>query len=405
MKFWFKTTLAVAAVGLLSLSGVRVSGQAPAQGKAAPKGRAATPANAQAKAPEQGNGAAKITAGDFFKNVTTPTLKDLTPADFILAMGLVADNLGLDCADCHPGAGSDKVDWVIDTPQKKTARKMIEMVGAINKTNFAGVQMVTCWTCHHGRDIPATTVALDSVYSNPNSERDDIVKPQAGQSATAILDKYIAAMGGAQRLAAITSYVATGKSVGYEGLGGDGEFTIYAKSPNQKTTHISFKDHPERGDSTWAFDGKIGWIKTPRGLLGEYEVSGTGLDGARFDAQMGFPGQIKTLFTNWRVGPMESLGDRDFNIVQGGTARGLLVTLYFDTQTSLLSRMIIYTSSPIGRAPTQVDFSDYRDVGGVKFAFDRNFLWLDGRWEAKLTGIKTNVAIDAKMFGKPSASK
>ena len=165
-------------------------------------------------------------------------------------MGLVADNLGLDCADCHPGAGSDKADWVIDTPQKKTARKMIEMVGTINKTNFAGVQMVTCWTCHHGRDIPATTIALDAVYSTPNSERDDLVKAVPGQSAAAIFDKYIAALGGAQRLAAITSYIATGKSVGYEGLGGEGEFNIYAKSPNQKTTEISFKDHPERGNST-----------------------------------------------------------------------------------------------------------------------------------------------------------
>ena len=29
---------------------------------------------------------------------------------------------------------------------------MIEMVGAINKANFGGAQMVTCWTCHHGRD-------------------------------------------------------------------------------------------------------------------------------------------------------------------------------------------------------------------------------------------------------------
>ena len=403
MKLSLRLTLAVAGLAFIGLSGAKLLGQADTKGKAVTQGKAATQAKAAAetKAPASG----KPTAEEVFKNVTTPTLKVLSPDDFILTMGLIADNLGLDCADCHPGAGSDKVDWVIDTPQKKTARKMIEMVGTINKTNFAGVQMVTCWTCHHGRDIPATTVALDSVYSNPNSERDDIVKPQAGQSATAILDKYIAALGGAQRLNAITSYIATGKSVGYEGLGGDGEFTIYAKSPNQKTTRINFKDHPERGDSTWAFDGKIGWIKTPRGLLGEYEVSGTGLDGTRFDAQMAFPGQIKTLFNNWRVGPMESLGDRDFNIVQGGTARGLLVTLYFDTQTNLLSRMIIYTSSPIGRAPTQVDFSDYRDVGGVKFPFDRNFLWLDGRWEAKLTGVRTNVAIDAKMFGKPSDSK
>jgi len=343
MKVWLRLTLAVTGLAVIGLSGVKLLGQAAAQGKAPAQGKAATSA-----AP------GKPTAGEVFKNVTTPTLKGLTPDDFILAMGLIADNLGLDCADCHPGAGSDKVDWVIDTPQKKTARKMIEMVGTINRTNFAGVQMVTCWTCHHGRDIPATTVALDSVYSNPNSEKDDVVKAVAGQSANTILDKYIAALGGAQKLAGLTSFVATGKSVGYEGLGGDGEFTIFAKSPNQKTTQIRFKDHPERGDSTWAFDGKTGWIKTPRGLLGEYEVTGSGLEGTRLDAEMAFPGQIKQLFTNWRVGPQESLGDRDFNIVQGGTARGLLVTLYFDIQTGLLAREIIYTPSPIGRVPTQV---------------------------------------------------
>lgn len=394
MNSWSKATFAAAAMAVIGLTGVRLLGQAATQGKAA----------TQSKAADQGKAAAsgKPTAAQFFKNVTTPTLGALSPDDFILAMGLVADNLGLDCADCHPGAGSDKVDWVIDTPQKKTARKMIEMVGAINKTNFAGVQMVTCWTCHHGRDRPATTIALDTVYSAPNSERDDLVTAVPGQSAAAIFDKYIAALGGAQRLAAITSYVATGKSVGYEGLGGTGEFNIYAKSPNQKTTEISFKDHPDRGKSVWAFDGRTGWITTPRGLLGEYEVTGTGLDGVRFDAQMAFPGQIKTLFTNWRVGQMETLGDKDFNVIQGGgTARGLLVTLYFDTKTNLLGRMIVYTSSPIGRAPQQVDFEDYRDVGGVKFPFKDTFLWLDGRWTAEIANIRTNVAIDAAKFGKP----
>ena len=113
VKFWSKVTLALSAAALLSLSGVKMSGQAPAKGKAAPQGKA-TPA-----------AAAKITAGDFFKNVTTPTLKELSPADFILAMGVLTDDLGLDCADCHPGAGSDKADFVIDTPQKRTARKMI----------------------------------------------------------------------------------------------------------------------------------------------------------------------------------------------------------------------------------------------------------------------------------------
>ena len=105
MKFWSKVTLATAAVALLSLSGVRLAGQAPAPGKAATQGKAQGKAETPAKA-----GPAKVTAGEFFKNVTTPTLKDLTPDDFILAMGLVADNLGLDCADCPPNAGTDKAD-------------------------------------------------------------------------------------------------------------------------------------------------------------------------------------------------------------------------------------------------------------------------------------------------------
>src|SRR4051812_29194037 len=76
------------------------------------------------------------TAGETFKNVTTTSLKNLTVDDFLGTMGVISADLGLDCADCHPGAGSDKVDWVVDTPQKVTARKMIDMVAAINKNNF-----------------------------------------------------------------------------------------------------------------------------------------------------------------------------------------------------------------------------------------------------------------------------
>ena len=246
-------------------------------------------------------------------------------------MGVIADDLGLDCADCHPNAGTDQVDWVVDTTAKRTARRMVEMVATINRTNFAGVQKVTCWTCHHGRDIPASTIALENLYDTPNSEKDDIVKAETdGPSATQILDKYIEALGGAQKLAGLTSFVATGASLGYMGLGGNGDFTIYAKAPNQKTTLITFKDHPDRGESTWAFGGPAGWIKTPRGLLGEYELVGGELDGARLEAQMAFPGQIKQALTNWRVGPKQPIGDRDFQVVQGTGPRNLLATLYFD---------------------------------------------------------------------------
>jgi hypothetical protein len=67
----------------------------------------------------------------------------------------------------------------------------------------------------------------------------------------------------------------------------------------------------------------------------------------------------------------------------------------------LLVRMIRYTSSPIGRVPTQIGYADCRDVGGIKLPFEYSFLWLDGRFTAKITDVKTNVPIDAAKLGKP----
>src|SRR5215471_15613770 len=156
------------------------------------------------------------TAGETFKNVTTSTLKGLTVDDFIGAMGVMAAGLGYDCADCHRNAGYDTVNWADDSmPTKVTARKMVEMVDTINRTNFAGVQVVTCWTCHHGREIPATSVALDRLYDTPNEEKDDIIaKDPDGPPSAQILDKYIAAVGGVDRLSRLTSFIATGTQDG-----------------------------------------------------------------------------------------------------------------------------------------------------------------------------------------------
>jgi photosynthetic reaction center cytochrome c subunit len=380
MKLWWWMNLAVAGLAGVWLSGLSLAAQ----------GQAAAPATGKK-------------AGEAFKNVTTSTLKELSVDDFVASMGLISANLGLDCADCHPDAGTDKADFVIDNPRKVTTRRMVEMVATLNRTNFAGQQRVTCWTCHHGRITPSTTISLDAWYDAPSTELDDTVRQESGQpTADQVLEKYIQALGGAQRLAGLTSFVATGSALGYGDLGGNADFTMLAKTPNQRATLITYKD-TQRPASVWAFDGRAGWIKTPRGLLGEYELIGSELDGARLEAQLSFPGQIKQALTNWRGAAIRSIGDRDFTVVQGSGPRGFLATLYFDPASGLLSRMVRYGPSPIGRMPTQIDYSDYRDVGGIKFPFEYKFTWLDGRYTAKLQKIETNVAIDATKFGRPAA--
>lgn len=353
---------------------------------------------AKAQAPKQ-------TASQVFKNVTTASLKNLTVDDFLSAMGVISADLGLDCADCHPGAGSDKVDWVIDPPRKLMARKMINMLADINKTNFGGVQSVTCFSCHHGKLRPTTTIQLDKLYGPPNDEQDDLVTPITdGPNANAIVDKYLAALGGAQKLSSVKSFIATGTSLGYGGLGGGGSFHIYAQAPDKRTVDIEFKDHPERGDSTWKYNGKTGWIKSPRGLLKDYDVTGSELNGQRLDAMMAFPGQIKTTLTNLRVGVGDDIGEHSVDTVQANGPNRELVTLSFDRKTGLLVRMVRYGVSPVGRVPVQYDYDDYRDVSGVKFPFKYTFSWLDGRQQFQLSQVQVNAPIEASMFEKPASA-
>jgi photosynthetic reaction center cytochrome c subunit len=382
MKFWSsRLTLSVAAIAVAFLSGVPLAGQAgtPAKGK---------------------------TAGEVFKNVTTSPLKGLTVDDFMGSMGVMAAALGFDCADCHTGAGTDKVVWESDTNRKKMARKMTEMVAVINKDNFGGQPLVSCWTCHHGKDVPATTIALDNLYGPPNDEKDDIItKDDSQPPAAQILDKYIQALGGAAKLATLKSFTAVGSQGGYVQVKGGGQFEIFAKSPDQRTVRVTYKDAPDRGNQTRSFNGTAGWTTTPRALLGEYEVTGTELDGFHFDAELAFPGNIKTFLTNPRVGYPDTIDGKDVMVVQGRGPRNLLVTLYFDKQTGLLVREIRFGRTPIGRVPSQVDYSDYRDVGGIKFPFQYKFQWLDGRDNYQLTDVKVNVPIDESWFGKPGLMK
>src|SRR3984957_2074956 len=87
-------------------------------------------------------------ADDAFKNIQV--LKGIPVDEFMGTMGLFSAALNVCCGDCHVGAGGDNPRWdADDKPEKKIARRMVQMVNTINKTNFGGAQMVTCWTCHH----------------------------------------------------------------------------------------------------------------------------------------------------------------------------------------------------------------------------------------------------------------
>src|SRR2546421_8472656 len=74
-------------------------------------------------------------AEDVFKNVQV--LKGLPTDEFMSTMGIFSAALGMSCEDCHASNDAKWENYALDTsPRKTTARKMVEMVAALNKNNF-----------------------------------------------------------------------------------------------------------------------------------------------------------------------------------------------------------------------------------------------------------------------------
>src|ERR1044071_848599 len=114
------------ALGVLATIALSLLSSAPAAGQA---GQAAA--------------ARQLMSEQAFKNVTV--LKGIPVDEFMNTMGFISAATNYNCIDCHVEPRSEG-DWSVyaqDTPRKETARRMIQMVQDINRTNFKGVRVVT----------------------------------------------------------------------------------------------------------------------------------------------------------------------------------------------------------------------------------------------------------------------
>jgi len=349
--------------------------------------------------------AKQLTSEQAFKNVTV--LKGIPVDEFMNTMGFISASTNYNCADCHlePKVEGDWSAYAQETPRKAIARRMILMVQSINKTNFGGARVVTCYTCHRNvQGAPKVTPSLTEQYGEPPTPDPNEVEirrqsPEA-PSADQIFDKYLQAVGGAQKAAAITSIVFKGTYEGYAEP--KAPVDIYIKAPNKRTMVV----HTDGGDRTTTFDGINGWMAAPSAdkPFPVIPYSSGDLDGARLDAVLSLPAAIKQVIAKPLTGA-SSIDDKDVAVIQGTVNGGRSsVKLYFDKQSGFLVRQVRYADTVLGRVPIQVDYSDYRDVApaGFKLPFHIITTWTDGRSDVRLTSAETNVAIDAAKFNQPA---
>jgi hypothetical protein len=358
-------------IAFLAIGGI-VMGSAKAQSGAAP------PADVPKKAEEQ------------FKNIQV--LKGIPADQLVPGMQFIAASLGVECQFCHVEGAFEKD----DKKPKQMARKMMAMMFAINKDNFDGHRDVTCYSCHRGSAVP---VGIPPVMTEePKSGMIEAKKVEGGEvsapSADRLIDKYMEAVGGAAAVEKITSRVMKG-SITF----GDRKIPIdiYSKDPDKR---ISFTHTPD-GDSVTAFDGREGWLGFPGRPA--REMHGSELDAAAMDADLHFAVHLKGMFSEAEVSGTEKVGGRDTFVVIGQREGKPPLRLYFDEQSGLLVRLVRYGETPLGLLPTQIDYADYREAGGVKIPFRWTLARTSGRFTIQLGDVKENAPVDDAKFAKPPA--
>ena len=101
-----------------------------------------------------------------------------------------------------------------------------------------------------------------------------------------VLDRYLEAIGGAGRLAKVTSFTGKGTYAGFDTGFKEVPVEVFGKAPNQRTTVV----HMDYGENVRVYDGRNGWFAGPDAPVPLQPLTSGVLDAARLEALVAFPG-------------------------------------------------------------------------------------------------------------------
>jgi hypothetical protein len=325
------------------------------------------------------------TAEQVYKNIQV--LKELRASELDGVMNFMCAALGVGCTYCHTNP------WESDQKTaKNAARRMIQMTRGINAEHFSGNPAITCYTCHRGQHNsvpnPPVDIATDKT-PDPEASAPKATLPHSDE----VIENYVRAVGGAGAIAAITTRVSRGT-----------ETTTNRMTPPQKLSIEIMQTAPDklvivrndvRGTTTEGFDGVAGWIKDERG---SHEFQDSKLTGLKKDADFFRYLKIRDTYPQMRLLERDKIGDREVYVIGATSREGDRDKLYFDVANGLLVRKSTAFRTAFGTIPEVTEFSDYRDVRGVKLPFNITWSRPPFGYVRVFTEIKLNSQIDPLRF-------
>jgi hypothetical protein len=234
-----------------------------------------------------------------------------------------------------------------------------------------------------------------------------IAPPSAAQTVDELVTKNIAARGGMDKIKAIDTLKIT-RTVA-TGIGNNVRVIIYKKRPQlyrgeQGPTQAGAPLIPRGVNADDAWDTVQGKITTrPEPAESETREIDADFDGLLVDWKekghtVTFEGQ-------------ETLPGGPTHKLKVTTKSGVVRTVYLDAKTGLERRHSSVMTLPNGRKlDVVIDFSNWQDVNGVKFAFDINEDRVDPKGGTPAQSfvtytekIEANVPIDEALFSTPKS--
>jgi zinc protease len=215
-------------------------------------------------------------------------------------------------------------------------------------------------------------------------------------TADQILENYIKAIGGRENWKKLTTRISTG-TIDVPAMNLSGLVTVREKAPNRSIFTVNFNGAVfQQG-----FDGTIGWSNDPQNGL--REQAGEELAETKRDSDFYHPLDLKQMYSKITLTGTDKIDDRDAYIVEASSADLGTDKIYFDTQNGLVLRIVGQHHTMDGPATFTEDFSDFREVDGIKLPYTVHQESPSSTFTIKFTEIRHNEAIEDAAFAKPAA--
>jgi len=358
-------------------------------------------------------------APDYYKNIKVLTK---VPADQLRTqMEYFTASLGVQCNFCHVQGQFDSD----DNPRKDRARKMMKMVDRFNDDATNDVTL-TCATCHHNRVPPERTPTLAVNMSQAEADaaaaaraargagpggggqgpgrggpggpggqgrgRGPAPEPKPTETADAMLAKYVQALGGEAALGAAKTRVIDGSLTSRDLQ--TTPIKIQEKVTGEYRVDVGSTPNPAVRVSTPSGAWMTGFGPNPRDLEGVQAAQ------IARPTDFGLALNAKTIYSSFDVRRYETIDGKRSVVIDA--KRGPLVTesLYFDLESGLLLRRLVQTKTAYGNLAEQVDYSDYKEAGGIKIPFTTRYATWNQVAMIKFADAKVNAPIDDAIFVK-----